>query len=126
MPIGPQSLLMDYVNEGKLDPQTHIEVLNDSEISIVNIHSTKQRNGVGRAFLQALKLMGVSVHVLHPMNEAMPFWRKMWDEGLINDDPDQETTWESFLTGLECQMSADVWAGDDDDNAAQGPTPPVI
>lgn len=126
MSCGPLSLLVDYIKEGKLDPQSHIEVLNDSEVSIVNIHSTIQRSGIGRAFLQTMKEMGVCIHVLHPMREAMPFWRKMWTEGLIADDPDSEPTWESFLTGLECQMTSDDWSDEDAEDVSPEQPRPVI
>ncbi len=101
------ALLRDYVETGKLDRHSAVEVLNESEVLVVNLRAARLQAGIGREFLQALKRLNVRIHIEHPVRDALPFWRKMRTEGLVDDDPDAQPTWEDFATGLECQMTAD-------------------
>lgn len=107
MPCPAFNLLLDFIREGKVDPHSRIAVLSDTEISILNLRTVHRQVGIAREFLRLLKAHGLFIHVDHPVRDALPFWRKMWREGLIDDDPDELVCWESFLNGLECQMTAD-------------------
>ena len=48
----------------------------------------------GRGLLQELKGAGATVTLDHPTEDALPFWRKMYAEGLISEDPDRFQTYE--------------------------------
>ncbi|MFY9925080.1 MAG: hypothetical protein WCA95_00105 [Opitutaceae bacterium] len=100
-------LLREYVQCGKLDCHTTVEILSDSEVMVLNLRAAQLHSGIGREFLRAMKGLNLFVHIDHPVRDALPFWRQMWKEGLVADDPDAQPTWEDFLTGLESQMVTD-------------------
>ncbi|WP_221031179.1 hypothetical protein [Actomonas aquatica] len=75
-------------------------------MTILYLRAAARRHGTGRAFLRSLKSAGLRVHVQHPTQEALPFWRHMRTQQLLDDDPDAVRSWEDFLSPLECQMKA--------------------
>lgn len=100
----PSAILARFVADGMLDPQSRIESDGRSDVSIVYIRSTCPLHGFARRFLQALKKAGMHVHVMLPTVEALPFWRRMSAEHLVDDDPDKLQTWNDFMGALSCSM----------------------
>jgi len=104
MPVSPGQILERFIAGGLIDSRSRIEGRGDAEIAIVYLRATRPRAGAGRQFLRALKQAGLRVHIVHPTDEALPFWRRMNAEHLVDDDPDQPRTWDAFIGALECQM----------------------
>ena len=97
-------ILGRFVSDGQLDPRTRIETIGSSEVAIIYLRVTHPHTGIGRAFLHALKVAGLSIHVRYPTADALPFWRQMRTEHLLDDDPDRVRSWDEFLGALESQM----------------------
>lgn len=104
MPVSPGQILERFIEGGLIDSRSRIEGRGDAEIAIVYLRATRPRAGAGRQFLRALKQAGLRIHIVHPTDEALPFWRRMNAEHLVDDDPDQLRTWDDFIGALECQM----------------------
>ncbi len=104
MHVSPAQILEQFVNLGLIDPRSRLEPRGESDVAIVYLRATRPYAGAGRQFLRALKLAGLHVHIVHPTREALPFWRRMNAEHLVDDDPDQLRTWNDFIGALECQM----------------------
>ena len=101
----PHSLILEnFIRSGLIDPRSRIEVRGEANIAIIYLRATHPHAGAGRQFLRALKQAGLHIHIVHPTREALPFWRRMNAEHLVDDDPDQLPTWNDFLGALECQM----------------------
>ncbi|HEY0944348.1 MAG TPA: hypothetical protein VGD81_03745 [Opitutaceae bacterium] len=97
-------ILGRFVRDGKLDPRCRIETIGTDDVAIVYLRVTRPHTGVGRAFLHALKTAGFRVHVRYPTADALPFWRRMRAEALLDDNPDLVRSWDQFLGALESQM----------------------
>ncbi len=104
MDPSPLQILARFVASGLLDPRSRIEMLGESAISIRYLRATRLHAGIGRSFLRELKQAGLEVHIVHPLPEALPFWRRMNEEHLVDDDPDALLTWHDYMGVLECQM----------------------
>ena len=111
MPASPLEILARFVTSGLLDPRSRIETLGESSISILYIRASRPHTGVGRSFLRELKQAGLEVHIVHPLREALPFWRRMNEEHLVDDDPDALLTWNDYVGVLECQMKKPDFPG---------------
>lgn len=97
-------ILGRFIGDGKLDPGCRIEMTGTADVSIVYLRVLHPHTGVGREFLHALKTAGFRVHVRYPTAEALPFWRRMRAEALLDDNPDLVRSWDQFLGALESQM----------------------
>lgn len=104
MTPSPLEILARFVAGGLLDPRSRIETLGESAIAIRYLRATRLHVGIGRRFLRELKEAGLEIHIVHPLPEALPFWRRMNEEHLVDDDPDALLTWHDYMGVLECQM----------------------
>ncbi len=110
----PEQILRRFIRTGRLDERCQLEVTGPSEVTIVVLRAADSRHGAGRAFLRALKQAGWRVHVRHPTREALPFWRRMRADRLLDEDPDALRTWEEFLDPIESQMKVPDLFDEDD------------
>ncbi len=104
MPATPSQILARFIADGLLDPLSRIETLNPSEVAIVYLRVTHPHAGIGRRFLRRLNQAGWHVHIRYPTTEALPFWRRMNAEHLVDDDPDEVRSWNDFIGALGSQM----------------------
>lgn len=104
MPLTPKQILEQFVDLGLIDRRSRVETHGDSDVDIVYLRAVHPHEGTGRRFLQALKQAGLCIHIVYPTFEALPFWRRMNAEHLVDDDPDQLRTWNDYVGTLECQM----------------------
>jgi hypothetical protein len=58
------------------------------QVWIGRMESAQPGQGAARRLLEQLKAAGYSVIPEYPDEAALPFWRKMYAEGLIAEDPD--------------------------------------
>ena len=79
---------------GKLTSDTEVRA-SGNVVLIDHLVVSRKRKGIGRQFLKELKDNGVQVDICYPKRASLPFWRKMYEEGLIPHNPDEYTTWES-------------------------------
>lgn len=103
MQTSPEQILAQFVELGLIDGRSRVQT-HDDEVDILYLRAAHPHEGAGRRFLQALKQAGLHVHIVHPTFEALPFWRRMNAEHLVDDDPDRLRTWDDYIDTLECQM----------------------
>jgi hypothetical protein len=89
-------IVRKYVGKKLIDGGINWDEDIDAEyISLQNILSLKPNQGNMRKFLKELKKAGYSdIELDHPRETALPFWKKMYKEGLITDNPFHLETWE--------------------------------
>jgi hypothetical protein len=110
MSPSPLQILARFVAGGLLDPRSKIEMRGETVISILYLRATRLHAGIGRSFLRELKQAGLEVHITPPLPEALPFWRRMNEEHLVDDDPDALPSWHAHMSMLECQMKKPDWS----------------
>lgn len=59
------------------------------KIDIIGVREDARKLGVARNLLKHFKKKGFEVCPHLPVEDAMPFWRKMFKEGLIVCNPDE-------------------------------------
>jgi hypothetical protein len=64
--------------------------IDEGVVYIHNIETARQNDeDAGRQLLRQIRDAGFDAAPDHPRPAALPFWRKMHQEGLIADDPDR-------------------------------------
>lgn len=58
------------------------------QLTIRHIETAHKGRGHARMLLQELQGTGIEVSIVRPPRNTLPFWRKMYKEGLIVNDPD--------------------------------------
>ena len=75
--------------------------IDHNRVQILDLSPSERRPGAARALLRQLKEAGYEITPDHPGEKSLPFWRTMYQEGFIDDDPDTLTTREEAMTELE-------------------------
>jgi len=86
-----------YLKKGLITDEIDYNDDDPGQVSIKFIVSTKPKQGNIRNLLKELKQAGYEIFLDHPRVDALPFWKKMYREKLINDNPDYLETWEGAL-----------------------------
>ncbi len=74
--------------------------IDGDRVQILDLTPSELRPGASRALLRQLKEAGYEITPDHPGEESLPFWRTMYQEGFIDDDPDTLTTREEAMAEL--------------------------
>lgn len=69
-------------------------------VQILDLAPSERRPAAARTLLRQLKEAGYEIIPDHPGETSLPFWRTMYQEGFIDDDPDTLTTREEAMAEL--------------------------